>query len=80
MLTAKGKYCLKASYASRPLSRGRACRESKLPKGTTSRKKFLDAILGDLRRASFVFSKKGPEAATCWLQPRARYESVTSFA
>jgi Rrf2 family protein len=60
MLTAKGKYGLKALVylASRPP--GETTQATDIAEATNIPKKFLDAILGELRNAGIVYSKKGP--------------------
>jgi Rrf2 family protein len=59
MLTKKGKYGLKAMahLAGRPP--GEATLVSDIANANGIPKKFLDTILGELRNAGFVFSKKG---------------------
>jgi Rrf2 family protein len=59
MLTKKGKYGLKAMVhlAGRPV--GEATLVSEIANANGIPKKFLDTILGELRNAGFVFSKKG---------------------
>jgi Rrf2 family protein len=59
MLTKKGKYGLKAMVylAGRPV--GEATLVSDIANANVIPKKFLDTILGELRNAGFVFSKKG---------------------
>lgn len=59
MLTKKGKYGLKAMVhlAGRPV--GEATLVSDIAHENGIPKKFLDTILGELRNAGFVFSKKG---------------------
>ncbi len=60
VLTAKGKYCLKALACLAALEPGESMQGIEIAERHNIPKKFLDAILGDLRRAGFVFSKKGP--------------------
>src|SRR6266436_3309380 len=60
MLTAKGKYCLKALASLAALGPGARMQAIEIAERNNIPKKFLDAILGDLRRAGVVFSKKGP--------------------
>jgi len=60
VLTAKGKYCLKALVCLAALEPGASMQGIEIAERYNIPKKFLDAILGDLRRAGFVFSKKGP--------------------
>jgi Rrf2 family protein len=59
MLTKKGKYGLKAMVhlAGRPV--GEATLVTDIANANGIPKKFLDTILGELRNAGFVFSKKG---------------------
>ncbi|MGA3339359.1 MAG: Rrf2 family transcriptional regulator [Methylocella sp.] len=59
MLTKKGKYGLKAMVhlAGRPV--GETTLVSDIAHANEIPKKFLDTILGELRNAGFVFSKKG---------------------
>lgn len=60
MLTAKGKYGLKALTYLATLQLGETTQATEIAKAQNIPKKFLDAILGDLRNAGIVFSKKGP--------------------
>jgi len=60
MLTAKGKYGLKALVHLAALDPGETAQASDIAKCNNIPKKFLDAILGDLRNAGVVQSKKGP--------------------
>ena len=60
MLTAKGKYTLKALAHLAGLEPGRTTQAIDIAASNNIPKKFLDAILGDLRNAGMVFSKKGP--------------------
>lgn len=60
MLTAKGKYCLKALLCLASLEPGARMQAIEIAEADNIPKKFLDAILGDLRHAGIVFSKKGP--------------------
>src|SRR5580658_6673925 len=60
MLTAKGKYGLKAlGYLAR-LPPGVTTQASDIAGANNIPKKFLDAILGELRHAGIVRSRKGP--------------------
>jgi Rrf2 family protein len=60
MLTAKGKYGLKAlAYLSR-LKPGQKGQALEIARAANIPKKFLDTILGELRNAGFVYAKKGP--------------------
>ncbi|NLH80771.1 MAG: Rrf2 family transcriptional regulator [Phyllobacteriaceae bacterium] len=60
MLTNKGKYGLKAMVYLARLDAGRPAQSSEIATSEHISKKFLDAILLDLRNAGFVRSKKGP--------------------
>jgi Rrf2 family protein len=60
MLTAKGKYGLKALVHLATLEPGKTTQAVDIASANNIPKKFLDAILGDLRNAGIVFSKKGP--------------------
>jgi len=60
MLTAKGKYGLKALAHLATLAPGETTQAIEIAEAHNIPKKFLDAILGDLRNAGIVFSKKGP--------------------
>jgi Rrf2 family protein len=60
MLTAKGKYGLKALVHLPALPPGETAQCNEVAEANHIPKKFLDAILGDLRNAAIVQSKKGP--------------------
>jgi Rrf2 family protein len=60
MLTAKGKYGLKALVHLAALPPGETAQCNEVAEANHIPKKFLDAILGDLRNAAIVHSKKGP--------------------
>jgi Rrf2 family protein len=60
MLTAKGKYGLKALVHLASLPKGETAQSVDIAEANNIPKKFLDAILGDLRNAGVVHSKKGP--------------------
>ena len=60
MLTAKAKYCLKALAHLAGLEPGARIQAMDIAEANTIPKKFLDVILGELRNAGIVFSKKGP--------------------
>lgn len=60
MLTAKGKYSLKALAYLGGIEPGRSIQASDIAKANNIPKKFLDAILGELRNAGIVHSRKGP--------------------
>src|SRR5579863_4380966 len=60
MLTAKGKYGLKALVHLSSLATGETAQAIDIAEANNIPKKFLDAILGELRNAGVVHSKKGP--------------------
>src|SRR5258706_11969760 len=60
MLTAKGKYGLKAMVHLSALPAGETAQSIDIAKANNIPKKFLNAILGDLRNAGIVRTKKGP--------------------
>jgi Rrf2 family protein len=60
MLTAKGKYGLKAVAHLAALAPGATAQAAEIARANTIPKKFLDSILGDLRNAGIVASRKGP--------------------
>jgi Rrf2 family protein len=60
MLTAKGKYGLKAVVHLASVEPARTTQAIDLAEAHNIPKKFLDAILGDLRGAGIVLAKKGP--------------------
>lgn len=60
MLTNKGKYGLKAMVHLARLDAGLTAQSAEIAAAEHISKKFLDAILLDLRNAGFVRSKKGP--------------------
>ncbi len=59
MLTMKGKYGLKALLHLAALPEGELALSAEIAEKNQISKKFLDAILGDLRHAGFVQSRKG---------------------
>lgn len=59
MLTRKGKYGLKALGYLAELPVGQTAIVSDIAKYNNIPKKFLDAILSELRNAGFVYSRKG---------------------
>ena len=60
MLTAKGKYSLKALAYLATLEPGETTQAIDIAESNGIPKKFLDAILGELRNAGIVHSRKGP--------------------
>src|SRR5262245_27519044 len=61
MLTNKAKYGLKALAHLAELPQGRLAFVSDIAVANNIPKKFLDAILGELRNAGFVQSRKGKD-------------------
>jgi Rrf2 family protein len=59
MLTAKGKYGLKALIHLSQMPPGQLALVNDIATANNIPKKFLDAILGELRNAGFVQSRKG---------------------
>jgi Rrf2 family protein len=60
MLTAKGKYGLKAVLHLAALQSGATAHAADIAKANNISKKFLDAILAELRTAGIVIAKRGP--------------------
>jgi Rrf2 family protein len=71
MLTAKGKYGLKALGHLATLDTGKSLQAIEISDAHDIPKKFLDTILGDLRNAGIVFSKKGPGGGYMLARPPA---------
>jgi Rrf2 family protein len=69
MLTNKGKYGLKALIHLACLQTGQTALSAEIAAANTIPKKFLDAILQDLKTAGFVYSKKGPGGGYTLAQP-----------
>lgn len=69
MLTNKGKYGLKAMVHLAGLPPGARIGVAEIAEAHCIPKKFLDAILGDLRNAGFVHSKKGPGGGYALARP-----------
>ena len=72
MLTKKGKYGLKALAALSRVPQGQLVGIAELAQANAIPKKFLDAILAELRNAGFVRSRKGSWAATAWRERQTR--------
>lgn len=60
MLTAKGKYGLKALVHLAQLKQGASAQAADIAEANNISKKFLDAILSELRKGGIVQSKRGP--------------------
>jgi DNA-binding IscR family transcriptional regulator len=63
MLTAKGKYGLKALAHLAMLDRGQTAQAAEIAEINNLPKKFLDAILGSFHNAGIVQSRRGPGGA-----------------
>jgi Rrf2 family protein len=71
MLTAKGKYGLKALAHLASLAPGETAQSVDIAEANSIPKKFLDAILGELRNGGVVHSKKGPGGGYMLAHPPA---------
>lgn len=71
MLSRKGKYGLKALVYLARLPQGQLAQAGDIATQKNIPKKFLDAILGDLRNAGFVESRKGKGGGFRLAQPAA---------
>lgn len=71
MLTKKGKYGLKALVHLSTLPAGRLAFIHDIAEANNIPKKFLEAILGELRNAGFVESRKGKEGGYRLARPAA---------
>ena len=69
MLTKKGKYGLKALAYLADIPEGRLAFVNDVAVAENIPKKFLDAILGELRNAGFVHSRKGKAGGYCLARP-----------
>lgn len=80
MLTKKGKYGLKALAHLARLPVGQLAFVGDIATRNIIPKKFLDAILVELRNAGFVQSRKGKEGGYLWRGRRMKSRSATSCA
>lgn len=69
MLTKKGKYGLKALVHLAELQPGETASVSDIAEQNNISKKFLDAILLELRKGGLLRSKKGPGGGYALLKP-----------
>jgi Rrf2 family protein len=69
MLTKRGKYGIKALAALAELEPGQLAIVGTIAEANNIPKKFLDAILGDLRNAGFVQSRKGKAGGYALARP-----------
>lgn len=69
MLTNKGKYGLKAMLHLAGIPEGTRVGVAEIAEANNIPKKFLDAILGELRNAGFVQSRKGPGGGYALARP-----------
>ena len=65
MLSMKGKYGLKALYHLAGLSAGEVVQSSEIAAAHGMSKKFLDAILAELRNSGLVHARKGRGGGYC---------------
>lgn len=72
MLTKKGKYGLKALVHLAQLEPGRTAFISEIAEQNNISKKFLDAILLELRKAGILRSKKGPGGGYALSKPASQ--------
>jgi Rrf2 family protein len=71
MLSAKGKYGLKAVAHLAGLKPDLMAQAADISEANNIPKKFLDAILGELRNAGVVYSRKGPGGGYRLARPAA---------
>ncbi|HEY8063558.1 MAG TPA: Rrf2 family transcriptional regulator [Methylosinus sp.] len=71
MLTKKGKYGLKAMAHLARFAPGRPVTVAEIATGQNIPKKFLDAILGELRNSGYVVSKMGKGGGYALARPAA---------
>lgn len=69
MLTKRGKYGIKALAALAELEPGQLAIVGTIAEANNIPKKFLDAILGELRNAGFVHSRKGKAGGYALARP-----------
>jgi Rrf2 family protein len=69
MLTARGKYGLKAMVHLAQLKPDTPAQATEIAAANAIPKKFLDAILGDLRKAGLIIAKKGPGGGYALAKP-----------
>ena len=69
MLTMKSKYGLKAMMHLASLPEGRMALSVEIANANAISKKFLDAILADLRNAGLVHARKGRGGGYCLARP-----------
>lgn len=71
MLTSKGKYGIKALIHIAQLPTGTFVQTASIARDNNISKKFLDAILFQLKNAGFLYSKKGPGGGFALARPAA---------
>lgn len=69
MLTAKGKYGLKAMLHLADATPGTLVLSEEIASQNVISKKFLDTILGELRSAGFIYAKKGRHGGYALARP-----------
>jgi Rrf2 family protein len=72
MLTKKGKYGLKAAVHLAGLRPGESALVADIAEANMIPKKFLDAILGELRNSGFLHSKKGKGGGYMLARPASK--------
>ena len=72
MLTKKGKYGLKALAHLASLASGQTAQSNEIASANDIPKKFLDAILGELRAAGIVVAKKGKSGGYKLARPASK--------
>ena len=71
MLTNKGKYGLKALVHLASLTEGQTAQSVEIARANNIPKKFLDAILGELRVAGMIATRKGKNGGYMLARPAA---------
>ncbi|RWR27683.1 Rrf2 family transcriptional regulator [Sinirhodobacter populi] len=69
MLTMKGKYGLKAAIYLAGLKPGELAQSADIADASSISKRFLDAILADLRLAGFIATRKGRHGGYALIRP-----------
>ena len=72
MLTAKGKYGLKAMLHLADAEPGQFVLSEAIARHNTISKKFLDTILGELRNAGLITTRKGRYGGYCLARPASQ--------
>lgn len=72
MLTMKGKYGLKAMFHLARMPEHKLALSADIAAANNISKKFLDAILSDLRNSGLVYARKGRGGGYCLARPAER--------